>query len=258
MNNTDEQVLLTEISDGLARLTINRAEQMNTLNRALTAELKRTFSELTGNADVRVVLLRAAGDKAFCAGADLKEPRVHTAPRLEECLAGEPGVFDLMRRCRQIIISEVNGWAVGGGMQLALFSDLTFASAGARFKLPQVGLGIIPPYATTSRLARQIGQGRAMQMLLLGTTMGAEDAFRAGLVQGVAADAHALHVQVEDTIRTLLALPPTSLAMAKNSLLSGLEMTSESAAEADRFRDYALKQHKETTLAAGSSGSKHP
>jgi enoyl-CoA hydratase/carnithine racemase len=209
-------------------------------------ELRHTFFELSEDHDVRVILLSATGQRAFCAGADLKEQGRHEYADLNEYLNHQPGLFDMMRRCPQIIVAEVNGWAVGGGAMLALFSDLAYASAGAKFILPQVGLGIIPPYGAAVRLARYIGHGRAMQMMLLGTTLEAEEAHAVGLVQGLTPDAAALREHVESVVQHLLELPRESLALAKNALVTGWDMSAESASAADRFRDYALKQSAET------------
>jgi enoyl-CoA hydratase/carnithine racemase len=251
-NNRDDNrddsrdgVLKVSVADGLARLSINRPDAMNTLNGELMAALVAAFADLSGRSDVRVVLLTAEGERAFSAGADRNESRIHKAVSLEESLAAQPGIFDLMRRCRQVIVAGVNGWAVGGGAQLALFADLVFASAGARFKLPQVSLGIIPPYATTALMARKIGAGNTMRMLLLGEVLGADEAQTAGLVQEVLADPARLEERLEEVAALLLELPPASLLMAKNAVTFGLDATLDAAAEADRFRDYALKKHKE-------------
>ncbi|MEU6646300.1 enoyl-CoA hydratase/isomerase family protein [Saccharomonospora sp. NPDC046836] len=237
-----EPELLCETHDGLARLTINRPHRMNTLSRGLQEQMRRSFAQLADDRDVRVILVRASGERAFCAGADMKEPGRHAYSNLADYLHDQPGLFDEMRRCRQVIVSEVNGWAVGGGLQLALFSDLIYASAGARFTLPQVRLGLMPPYGTTIRLARHIGHGRAMQMSLLGSELTAEDALHCGLVQDVSPDPHTLRAHVDSIIRTLLELPPQSLLLTKNALVTGWEMSSEAAAWADRFRDYSLKR----------------
>ncbi len=242
MSTDDQTALLREERDGLAWLTINRPKRLNTLNRTLIRELRRTFLQLSENRDVRVIVLSAVGEKAFCAGADLKESDTHEYGGLSEFLAEQPGVWEMMMRCPQIIVSEVNGWAVGGGLQLALFSDLVYASVGASFRIPQVQLGLIPPYGTTVRLGRYIGQGRAMKMLLLGETMRAEQAYECGLVQGLAMDASALRDEVETVVQSLLRMPPESLALAKNSIITGWDMSAEGAAVADRFRSYALKQ----------------
>lgn len=242
----DDAALLVERSDGLVRLTINRPHRLNSLNRDLIRDLRQAFLDLSEDRDSRVVLLSAAGEKAFCAGADLKEPDTHEYSGLGEFLAGQPGIWDMMQRCPQVIVSEVNGWAIGGGLQLALFSDLAYASAGAVFQLTQVSLGLLPPYGTTVRLARHIGQGRAMRMILLGTRMSAAAALEAGLVQGVEPDPAALRATVENVVDDLLRLPPESLLVAKNALVTGWDMSDAAAAAADRFRSYALKQSADT------------
>ena len=246
MTATKEPVLLTEVSDGLARVTINRPERMNSLNRELMTAMRQTFFELAENRECRVILLSAAGERAFCAGADLKEPGRHEYADLSDYLREQPGVFDMMRRCPQVIVSAVNGWAIGGGMQLALFSDLIYASSTASFSLTQVSLGIMAPYGTGIRLARYIGQGRAMQMLLLGKKLGAEQAQQWGLVQDLAPDAAALAELVDGVVETLLGLPPESLQLTKGSVTTGWETSAEGIAAADRFRDYSLKQSAES------------
>ncbi|MEE3853010.1 enoyl-CoA hydratase/isomerase family protein [Gordonia sp. LSe1-13] len=243
---TDEPVLLVEKKDGLARVTLNRPRRLNSLDRELQKELRRAFLDLSEDRTIRVIHLTAAGEKAFCAGADLKESETHDFAGLGEFLEGQPGVWDMMQRCPQVIVSEVNGWAIGGGLQLALFSDLVYASQSAAFKLTQVSLGLVPPYGTTVRLARHIGQGRAMRMIMLGSTMTADEALSAGLVQGVEPDAASLSKTVDEVIQQLLSLPPESLLVSKNALVTGWDMSAEAMSAADRFRSYSLKQSSDT------------
>jgi enoyl-CoA hydratase len=244
MSETD--VLVTEINNAVAYVTLNRPSRLNTLNRRLMAELRSTFADLAVASDVRVIIVRGEGERAFCAGADIKEPHTHEYESLQEYMREQPGIFELMLRCPQVIISEVNGWAVGGGFQLALFSDLIYASKGAKFKLPQASLGLLPPYGTTVRLARFIGQGRATQLTLLGTVLTAQDAEMCGLVQGVAEDPVALRRHVTEVVASLLEMSRDSVELTKDSMSWGWDMSVGAAAVADRYRSFALKQSIDT------------
>lgn len=172
--------------NGAVVLTLTRPARLNALSRSLVLELGRAGAELAADADVRAVILTGSGDRAFCAGADLKERRSMSETEVREQL-------ELYRRCLGWIgalgvpvIAAVNGVALGGGCELALACDLRVAAANAVFGLPETSLGIIPGAGGTQRLPRLVGPGRALEMTLLGRRIDAQTALAWGLVQTVA------------------------------------------------------------------------
>jgi enoyl-CoA hydratase len=177
--------LLYSVKDRIATVTINRPDRLNALNATAKAELRELFTNIRTDTSVDVVIMTGAGEKAFVAGTDIKE--------LTE-LNGESGkvfshsgqeVLDMIEDLGKPVIAAVNGYALGGGCELALACHLRIASDKARFGQPEVTLGVIPGYGGTQRLARLIGRGRALEMILTGVQVDAAEAYRIGLVNKV-------------------------------------------------------------------------
>ena len=179
------ETLLRTAADRVATVTINRPEKLNALNARVKAELRDCFLALKGDPAVDVVILTGAGEKAFVAGADIGELRTLDAVLGKEFSAGGQAIFDLIEHLGKPVIAAVNGYALGGGCELALACHIRLASERAKFGQPEVNLGIIPGYGGTQRLARVVGMGRAMDMILTGVQIDAQEALRAGLVSGV-------------------------------------------------------------------------
>lgn len=172
----------------VAIVTIDRPDKLNALNRRTIEELHQAFDTFAGDDEVRAVVVTGAGDKAFVAGADISEIRDQTP--LQARGFSERGQ-QLMRRIetmRKPVIAAINGFALGGGLELALACHLRYAADGARLGLPEIKLGIIPGFGGTQRLARVAGKGRALEMMLAGEPVDAETAERHGIVQGVVFD----------------------------------------------------------------------
>lgn len=177
--------LLLERDDRVALLTINRPKVHNALNRQTLDELRRAILDLQQDDGVRVIVLTGAGDKAFVAGADINELAVQTpVSGREHALTGQH-VFDLVENLGKPIIAAINGYALGGGCELAMACTLRIASATATLGQPEINLGIIPGYAGTQRLARLVGKSKAMEMILTGKGVAAAEAERMGLVNRV-------------------------------------------------------------------------
>jgi enoyl-CoA hydratase len=172
-------------SNGLAILTLNRPEALNALSFEILAEIGIAFDDVSRSKDARALLITGAGDKSFCAGADIKELRNRTV--LEQKSGAEFGqsVFAKLDTLPIASIALVNGYAFGGGAELALACTFRMASPGAVFGLPEVKLGLIPGYGGTQRLPRLIGEGRALEMIMTGRTVKADEAERIGLVNAV-------------------------------------------------------------------------
>src|SRR6185503_18674088 len=168
--------LLLERDDAVALVTINRPQVLNALNMATLDELRRVILDLKRDDSVRVVILTGSGEKAFVAGADINELAVQTpiAGR-EHALAGQH-VLDLVEHMGKPVIAAINGYALGGGCELALACTLRIAADTARLGQPEINLGIIPGYAGTQRLARLVGRGRALELLLTGDQIPAQEA----------------------------------------------------------------------------------
>jgi len=178
--------LSTEIAEKVATVTINRPDKLNALNKAVIAELGTTFAALHANNDVAAIILTGAG-RAFVAGADIAEiSAVADSPEgLAEVSRFGSNVFTSIERGPKPCIAAVNGFALGGGLELALACHVRIASSTAKFGLPEVKLGLIPGYGGTQRLPRLIGTGRALQMILTGQMIEAEAALAMGLVNSL-------------------------------------------------------------------------
>ena len=182
---TPFQTLLVSVEAPVATVTINRPDKLNALNAETKAELKSLFTEIKNDNAVDVVVLTGAGEKAFVAGTDIKELTVLNSVTGKEFSSKGQEVFDLIENLGKPVIAAVNGYALGGGCELALACHIRIASANAKFGQPEVNLGIIPGYGGTQRLARLIGRGRAMELILTGVQIDAEEALRIGLVNKV-------------------------------------------------------------------------
>jgi enoyl-CoA hydratase len=177
--------ILVEISDGIAVLTLNRPKVLNALNAALFKELDATLNELGESDAVRAVIITGAGEKAFAAGADIEE--LAAVSQSEGQMLAERGqrVFSKMETLGKPVIAAINGFALGGGCELAMAATIRIASETARMGQPEVKLGLIPGYGGTQRLPRLVGKGAALKMLLTGEMVFAAEALRIGLVDEV-------------------------------------------------------------------------
>ncbi len=179
------QTLSSSISNRIATIAINRPDKLNALNAETKAELKALFTEIKNDNAVDVVILTGAGEKSFVAGTDIKELTVLNATTGKEFSSKGQEVFDLIENLGKPVIAAVNGYALGGGCELALACHIRIASENAKFGQPEVNLGIIPGYGGTQRLARLIGRGRAMELILTGNQIDAQEALRIGLINKV-------------------------------------------------------------------------
>jgi enoyl-CoA hydratase len=215
-----------ETVNRLAWLTLQRPEKLNALNNEVLKELEQAFAALEFDDSVGAVVITGSGEKAFVAGADISElASLDTASARRQALAGQ-AVFDRIEAFPKPVVAAVNGFALGGGCELALACHIRVASDNARFGLPEVSLGIIPGYGGTQRLPRLVGKGIALDMILSGELMGAADALRVGLVSRVFPLAE-LRAGVEKLARTILSRGPLALRSALDAVHQGLEMPQE-------------------------------
>ena len=217
------QTIRYEAADGVATVTLNRPDVHNAMNEAMRRELLECFTGLAAGDDVRVIVVTGAGERAFSAGADIREfvePQVPTRYRETRRRLDFRGVMD---RCPQPIIAAIRGYAFGGGLELALACDLRIAGEDAQLGLTEVNLAIIPGGGGTQRLPRLVGRGKALEMILTGVRIGAAEALRIGLVERVVPPAEVLPA-AQELARTLAAKAPVALRYAKEAIVKGLEL----------------------------------
>jgi enoyl-CoA hydratase len=216
------ETLRIERDEGVALVTIDRQEKRNALNATVRAELVAAVSRLAADDEVRVLVLTGAGDRAFVAGADIGEFASRT-PLEQRAAMAPPRVFEALADCPKPVIAMINGFALGGGCELALACDLRIAAEGARLGQPEINLGIIPGGGGTQRLPRVVGAGQAMRLILTGELIDAAEALRIGLVDMVYPAAE-LRERVLELARTMARRSPVALAMAKAAVRAAAEM----------------------------------
>jgi enoyl-CoA hydratase len=215
--------ILVSVSDRIATVTINRPKSLNALNPATMRELSAAFEDVASRQDVGVVLLTGAGEKAFVAGADISEMRHFTTLQaLEFGLFGQ-GVLERIERLPQPVIGVVNGYALGGGCELAMACDLLIAADTAKFGQPEVNLGIIPGYGGTQRLPRLVGRNLAKELVLTGEMITAQRAYEIGLVNRVVPQAGLMDAAREMAAK-ILAKGPVAVRTAKMAMNRGLDL----------------------------------
>src|SRR5882757_4997612 len=177
--------ILYEKKGPIVYVTLNRPKVLNALNQAVFAELKAAFEDARDDSSVRGVILTGSGDKAFVAGADIAEMSSLTASQMQESTRRSQGVTELLENLGKPVIAAVNGFALGGGCELAMACTIRIAAENAKFGQPEVKIGIMPGYGGTQRLPRLVGKGRALQLILSGEIISAQEAYRIGLVNEV-------------------------------------------------------------------------
>jgi enoyl-CoA hydratase len=212
-----------EVADGIATLTVERPEKLNALNAATIREIGAAMDEARESAEVRGVIVTGSGSKAFVAGADIAELAAMGAIDGVEVSRLGQRVFREIELCRKPVVAAVNGFALGGGCELALACHLRVASESARFGLPEVKLGIIPGYGGTLRLPRVVGKGRALELILSGEMIDAREAHRIGLVNRVVAPA-SLMEESHALLRSIVRNGPVAIGLAIECATRGMEM----------------------------------
>ncbi len=214
-------LVLKSIEDGILTLTVHRPEALNALNRNVIDALSAALEAAQDNPDVRVIVLTGAGEKAFVAGADIKEFADFDQAQGEDLARrGQRDLFDRVEQSRKPVVAAINGFALGGGLELAMSAHVRIASTNARMGLPEVSLGVIPGYGGTQRLAQIVGKGKALEMVLTGGMIDAEAALACGLVNQVV-DQDILLETAQAMAGKIAKNAPTALAAALDSVLAG-------------------------------------
>ncbi|MCF6266038.1 MAG: short-chain-enoyl-CoA hydratase [Desulfuromusa sp.] len=220
---------LTLATDGaIATVTINRPRAMNALNRDTLEELKQLFSELEQQEEIKVIILTGAGGKAFVAGADIAQMQQMNALEARAFARLGQQVMTNIEQCSKPVIAAVNGFALGGGCELAMACDIRLASEKAKFGQPEVNLGVIPGFAGTQRLSRLIGKGRAKELIFTGDMIDANEALRLGLVNKVI-PAEQLLEAARAMAEKIAAKGPVAIRFSKEAVNKGLEMDLDKA-----------------------------
>jgi len=216
------QNILLETSDRISTLTVNRPDKRNALNQATRDEILHALDELEKSSDSRVLIITGTGDKAFIAGADIGEFEGRTALTQRESMKGRR-VFDAIEEFPKPVIAMINGFCLGGGMELALACDLRIASDTAKLGQPEINLGIIPGGGGTQRLTRLVGEGKSMELILVGDFIDAAEAKSIGLVNDVV-PAVELRSRVRALALRIAEKSPVALQMAKEAVKTASRM----------------------------------
>ena len=245
------QTLLFEIRDGIAFVTINRPDKLNALNDQVMMELGAAAERIATETEIKGAILTGAGPKAFVAGADIGDlSRQGPFDGKARAQRGQ-GVLRRLETCGKPVIAAVNGFALGGGCELAMACHIRIASESAKFGQPEVKLGIAPGYGGTQRLPRLVGKGVAMQLILTGEMIDAPEAYRIGLVNKVVPAADLL-AESEKMMRGILAMGPLAVRLAMEAVDQGLEMSLDEGLllEANHFGLLAATQDMKEGLTA--------
>lgn len=209
----DLQNLSLSTDDGILTVTINRESKLNALNTGTLAEIKEVIQSVYDDKDISGVILTGAGEKAFVAGADISEFSELNEMNARKFAEEGQEIFQLIENCHTPVIAVVNGFALGGGCELAMACHMRVASANARFGQPEVNLGILPGYGGTQRLTHLIGKGRAFEYLMTGEMMDAPTALNYGLVNYTEADKDAALAKANDILRKIGAKAPIAIGL---------------------------------------------
>jgi enoyl-CoA hydratase len=216
--------LLVERDGAALIVTINRPSKLNALNTQTLTELGLVLDAASTDEGVRALVLTGAGEKAFVAGADIEELSVQTPVTGREHARKGQALFDRIERLGKPVIAAVNGFALGGGCELAMACTMRLAADTAKFGQPEINLGLIPGYAGSQRLPRLVGRGRALELLLTGNPIGADEAFRIGLVNRVVPAAQLL-TEAKALAQLLAGKAPVAARYILDAVAGGLEMS---------------------------------
>ena len=217
------KTLIYEKNEGIAYVTLNRPQALNVYNIQMRDDLYEVLGAIKDDPDVRVAIFKGAGEKAFCAGADLSEFLTAPSPIVARQVRFKRDVWGLFLSIPQPLIAAVHGFVLGSGIEIALCCDIRIASEDARFGLPEVGLGIIPAAGGTQTLPRIVGRARALEMLLTNRWIDGEEAYRVGLVNRVVPRSKLLET-AKEMARKIASHDPIAVRNAKQAVVRGMDL----------------------------------
>ena len=220
--------ILVERSEAIATITLNRPRVLNALNRALFAELDSALDEIAADDSVRAVIVTGAGEKAFAAGADIQELARISAVEGQQLALNGQRIFSRLENLGKPVLAAINGFALGGGCELAMSATLRIASETARLGQPEVKLGLLPGYGASQRLPRLVGKGAALKLLLTGEMISASEALRIGLVDEVVPAAELLP-RVRVLASTIASMAPIAVRQCIAAVNSGYDLPLDQA-----------------------------
>src|SRR5882672_7927831 len=243
--------ILYETKGATACITLNRPKVLNALNKSVITELKTAFEAAREDSTVRGVIFTGAGDKAFAAGADISEMLNDTPLEAEEKTRLGQALTTLIENLGKPVIAAVNGYALGGGCELAMACTIRLASETAKFGQPEVKIGIMPGYGGTQRLPRLVGKGRALQLILTGDVIGADEAYRIGLVNEIVPSA-SLIARAETILKQISANAPLAVKFSLEAANKGMDTSQAEgfALEASYFGICAATEDKKEGTSA--------
>jgi enoyl-CoA hydratase/carnithine racemase len=249
------ETLLTEVRDGVLLVTFNRPDVRNAINRQVQLDLRSVLDRARDDEAVGAVVLTGAGEKAFIAGADISQVAGYT--KLTALDSDLQRLFDLVEDFPKPTIAAVNGYALGGGCELAMSCDIRIASETARFGLPETALSVLPGAGGTQRLGRLIGTGRAVEMILTGRMIEAAEALRVGLVTAVT-PADGLLATAQQTAATILARGPLATRLAKLVVRAGMDADQRTGQVVERLAQAVLYESEDKLEGAEAFLGKRP
>ncbi len=221
---SQQELVSYHVADRIARVTIERPDKLNALNRAVIAELKEQLARAGADDEVGVILLAGAGEKAFVAGADIAEMADLGAEDARHFALDGQALASVIDGLGKPVIAAIPGFALGGGCELAMMCHLRVAGPKARFGQPEVGLGLIPGFGGTQRLARLVGEGRALELILTGRMIDAKRAFEIGLVNSLAGEDETALEAAMGLAKKILAQGPVAVRLCLEAVRRGLSM----------------------------------
>ncbi len=205
--------ILTEEKEGVLYLTINREDKMNALNFATLEELREIFDRVMEDKSIKAVIITGAGEKAFVAGADIREIAELNEVNARKFAENGQEIFSVIENCQKPVIAVTNGFTLGGGCELAMACHMRIATSNAKFGQPEVNLGIIPGYGGTQRLTILVGRGKANELMMTGDMIGAEEALSLGLVNHVLPTKSEAMAKAEEIIHKIMSKAPLAIGM---------------------------------------------
>lgn len=241
----------TQFSNNILTAIISRPKALNALNAEVFQELRQIIDEVHQNRDTKGLIITGDGEKAFVAGADIKELSALSSTEAFQLAQRGLEVFKMLEDCPKPVIAAVNGFALGGGCELAMACHMRIATENAKFGQPEVNLGIIPGYGGTQRLTQLVGRGKALELILTGETITAKEAHTFGLVNHVVADRDALTIMANGLMSKIVTKGPVAIAKIIDAVNAGFRSQDEGyKVESENFAACsATKDFKEGTLA---------